>query len=62
MNSCSWTGQWPWASQCSLLPLILPETSTAPRHWGSVSTHHPLISLTSGFLSLGEGLLEMTSH
>ena len=40
-NSCSWTGQGSWASLRSLPPPSLPETATAPRHSGVVSTHHP---------------------
>ena len=47
---------------CGLPPPGLPETSTASGAPGLCLHPPPLLSLTPGFLSLGEGLLEVVSH
>ena len=48
---------------CGLLHLVFQRLPLHPGHQASVSNHHPpLLSLTPGFLSLGEGFLEVVSH
>ena len=47
---------------CGLPPPGLPETSNAAGAPGLCLHPPPLLSLTPGFLSLGEGLLEVVSH
>ena len=49
-------------SLCGLPPPGLPGASTAAGAPGLCLHPPPLLSLTPGFLSLGEGLLEVVSH
>ena len=47
---------------CGLPPPGLPEASTAAGTPGLCLHPPPVLSLTPGFFSLGEGLLEVVSH